>query len=153
MKKIEGILLRACGFTVLILLLFYLFAVATSFVDPAISFPTFVLILTFGFVISFSALVFEIKVLKLPFRIIIHYAALLIAFCAVFVYSGNLSAGGDAAIFTAVAIFTALYSVIFSVSYFLVRAIRAADNRLETKASAKKDSNKEKSPTYEPRYK
>lgn len=155
MKKIEGILLRACGFTVAILVIFYLFAVATSFVNPEIGFPTFLLILFFGFVISLSTLIFEIKALKYPFRILIHYAVLLIAFCVIFVNSGNLSAGGDAAIFTAVAIFTVLYALIFALTYLVLRAVRATDRRLET-ATRKKDaknSKKEKSSTYQPRYK
>lgn len=155
MKKIEGILLRACGFTVLILVLFYLFAVATSFVDPAIGFPTFLLILTFGFIISLSSLIFEIKTLKTPIKVAIHYVALLVAFCAVFIYSGKLTAGGDAAIFTAVAIFTALYAVIFAIAFSVMRTVRIADNKFEAKAKSgeKKEIKKEKTSTYQPRYK
>ena len=157
MKKIEGILLRGCGFAVAILALFYLFAVATSFVDPAISFPTFVLILAFGFIISLSTLIFEIKALKLPFKVLLHYAVLLVAFCAVFVHSGNLSSRGEAAIFAAVAIFTVLYAVIFAASYLIIRSVKAADKAIEAKTQRdkKKDekSDKEKPSTYQPRYK
>ena len=155
MKKIETILLRGCGFTILILTLFYLFAVATSFVDPEIGFPTFLLILTFGFIISLSTLIFEIKAMKLPFKILIHYATLLVAFSAVFVYSGNLATGGDAAIFTAVAIFTFLYALIFAISYFAARVVRVADKTLDSgnKAQKSKDAKKESSSTYQPRYK
>ena len=155
MKKIESILLRATGFTVAILFLFYLFAIATSFIDPLISFPTFMLILAFGFIISLSTLIFEIKSLKPIFRILIHYAVLLIAFCAVFVNSGNLSAGGDAAIFTAIAIFTVLYAVIFALTYLVLRSVKAADTKLDAKLESEKskDNKKEKTSTYEPRYK
>ena len=153
MKKIESILLRGCGFTILILTLFYLFGVATSFVDPAIAFPTFLLILMFGFIISLSNMIFEVKALKLPFKILIHYAVLLVAFCAVFVYSGNLSAGGDAAIFTAVAIFTFLYALVFAISYFAARIVRAADKTLDSGNKPQKNKDAEKPSTYQPRYK
>ena len=155
MKKIESILLRAAGFTVAILFLFYLFVIATSFTEPNIGFPTFMLILAFGFVISLSTLIFEIKPLKLPYKVLIHYATLLIAFCAIFVHSGNLSAGGDAAIFTAIAIYTVLYGIVFALTILITRTVKAADKQLDAKhkENATKENKKEKTSTYEPRYK
>ncbi len=155
MKKIEGILLRACGFAVAILILLYLFAVATSFIGPAIGFPMFLIILAFGLIISVANLIFSVKSIKLPFRVAIHFAVLLVAFCIIFVYSGNLTAGGDAAVFTAISIFIFLYALIFTLTYFIKRAISAADSRLEAtkRAAAEKGSEKEKKPGYQPRYK
>lgn len=150
MKKIENILLRGSAYTVLILVLFYLFAVLGQLVEPAITFPTFIIIVVFGFVISVCELVFCIKSLKTPIKVLIHYAVLLVAFCAIFIFSGNLDSKGPAAIFSAVVIFTFLYSLIFLIVYFARKGINAADKKIEK--HMKKTKKDEKKPEYKSLY-
>ena len=150
MKKLENILLRGTAYSVLILIIFYLFAIVGQLTEPAITFPTFVLIVAFGLIISASELVFSIKSLKTPLRVLIHYAALLAAFCAIFVFSGNLSADGPAAIFSAVVIFTFLYALVFVIVYFSRRAIRLADKKIGKQVE--KSRANDKKPEYKSLY-
>lgn len=131
MKKLEELLLRACGYTVLILTLFYLFAVVGDFVEAAIAFSTFALIFAFGIIISVAGLVFEIPTMRLIWKSLIHYGVLLISFTVIFIVAGKLSAGGIPTVFSAFIIFTFLYAVVFTIVYFARKALLAADVRLE----------------------
>ena len=152
MKKIENLLLRAAGYTVLILLLFYLFGLASDFTDAYISFPTFAIILSFGVIISFAGLIFNIKKLHMALRVLLHYIVLLIAFSIIFISNGNISSGGSGAIFVAVTVYTALYAVIFTISYLVTKTVRKADENIERKIKAelKKEA---KADRYKPLYK
>lgn len=152
MKKIENLLLRAAGYTVLILLMFYIFGLASDFTDAYINFQTFMLIFGFGVLISLAGLIFSVKKLILALRVLIHYVVLLVAFCVIFISTGNISSAGGGAIFTAVIIFTVLYGVIFGVSYGILLAVRKTDEKIDRKfkAEIKKEVKKDK---YLPLYK
>lgn len=148
MKKIEKTLLKGTAYSVLITVLFYLFAIIGQLSAPAITFPTFTLIVVFGCIISASELVFQIRNLKMSLKALIHYAVLLVAFCAIFVFSGNLSTEGPAAIFSAVIIFTFLYILILLIAYFVRKGVYYADKKIDKRtniASAKKKKTEYKS--------
>ena len=144
MKKIENLVLSACAFTVMILFLFYLFAVIGQFTEPTITFPTFLLIFGFSAIIAVTSMILRVERLKMFTRIAIHYASLLIAFTVVFLTSGNLASGGTPIVFSAVVVFTFLYGIIFTATYFICKGLRSADrkisNRQQKNATASKKS-------------
>lgn len=150
MKKIENLLLKACGYTLLILVLFYVVAMIGKLSAAAIDFPTFALIFVFGVIISAANLVLYTK-LKTVFKVLIHYAVLLISFSIIFILAGKLNTGGSSVIFTAIVVFTFLYGVIFAIAYFVRRAVISADKSLN-KLNEKKGGKNSKKP-YTPRYK
>ena len=136
MKKIENLLLHSTAYTVLILLIFYIFGAASDFTDAYISFPTFLTILGFGAIISVAGMIFSIKKIHLALRALIHYIVLLVAFCVIFITTGNISSGGQGAIFISVAIFTVFYFTIFAISLAVISAVRKADENIDKKIKA-----------------
>lgn len=133
MKKLENILLKASGFTILILMLFYMFALSGNLTPATIAFPTFLLIFFFGVIISVATMILGLKQIKLPIRLLIHYTALLVAFCSIFIASGNIQADSAAKIFSAVVIFTVLYALFFAIVYFIKRTVNLIDKKIDEK--------------------
>ena len=152
MKTIEKLLLKACGYTVLILGLFYLFGVLSAPGAALINAKTFLIILLFGFLISCAGLVLECKKIHMALRVLIHYIVLLISFYCVFITSGNIKADSAAKIFIAAAIFTLFYGIMFGFVYILRFVIKKSDQALEKK-NAKNVSKKAKTSSYKPLYK
>jgi len=133
MKRIENILLKACGYTVFFLLLFYVFGAVSKYTDQYIDIKTFLIILLFGFIISVAGFILTIEKIKIPLRILIHYVALFIAFYAVFIISGNLKTGGASVVFSAIVIFTFLYAIVFAAVFFVRKAVKKADAAINKK--------------------
>ena len=154
MRKINKIFLTGCGYAVLILTLFYAFAAISKFTSQSIAPGQFALILTFGFVISFAELLYNELKLKKIYRCLIHYAVLLVAFCFIFIASGNISTQRPYAVFVAIILYTVSYFAVWTIVHFVRKAINHADDRLETKANDVKDKNKsEKTKSgYKPLY-
>ena len=100
MRKLEKILLKSCSYTILILALFYTFAVVSKFTSAYIDFGTFAVIYLFGLIISLTDLVLSVERLRLVFRLLIHYAVLLTSFCIVFVVMGKISLKSAGAVFS-----------------------------------------------------
>ena len=150
MKRIENLLLKACGYTLLILTLFYLVALLGEFTVAAIDFHTFALIFVFGVIISAVSLILYVEKIKPIFRVLIHYATLLVSFFVIFLFAGKLNAGGSSVVFSAIIIFTVLYAVIFTITYLIRRAVISADKALDKKAVS--NAKKTKKP-YTPLYK
>lgn len=148
MKRFENILLKGCGFAILILTLFYIFALINDFNTATIEFSTFALILAFGMIISLTTMLLGLKKLSLPLRILIHYASLMLAFCLVFMASGNISADSPAKIFSAIIIFTFLYALLFGVVYFIKKAV----NTVDSKVNKRTKKNTEKKSEYKSLY-
>lgn len=148
MKKIEETILKACGFSVLILLLFFAFATSTNYPTAVINFSTFAVIVGFGFVISLASLVLQIQKVNLVIRFLIHYATLLIAFCAIFLSIGNIGTGSSSKVFVAIVLFTIFYFILLGISYLFKRISNFLDKRInskygtKTKAEAKKEAYK-----------
>ena len=142
MKKIESILLRGCGLTILILTLFYAFASYGKLANQGISFDVFALILIFGQIISFTTEILSMPRPVFAVRLIIHYASLLIAFCAVFIATGNIKADTPANIFSAVIIFTFLYAFFFGIVCLIRKLVRSLDKRVDGRKKSVKDEKK-----------
>ena len=151
MKTIENLLLKACGYTLSILFLFYLFGVISDFTNPYIDFKTFLTIFLFGALISVSELIFKIKKLHYVLKVLIHFVTLFTAFTVVFVFTGNISSKGPASIFSALIIFTFLYAVLFTAAYFIRKFVKKADSKIEANRKSRAPENKEKK--YQKLYK
>ncbi len=150
MKKLENLLLKACGYTIITMTLFYIVALIGKLTAAALDFPTFALIFLFGTVISLSGLILEIQTMRAVFRILIHYFVLLTAFFFVFLFTGKLGNTSMPLIFSALIIFTFLYALIFTITYFIKRAVNSADSFLSKKIT---DGKKGKKKPYTPLYK
>ena len=142
MKKIESILLRGCGLTILILTLFYAFASYGKLANQGIGFDVFALILIFGQIISFTTEILSMPRPAFAVRLIIHYASLLVAFCAVFIATGNIKADTPANIFSAVIIFTFLYAFFFGIVCLIRKLVRSLDKRVDGRKKSVKDEKK-----------
>lgn len=151
MRRINKLFLTGCGYAVLILTLFYIFAVVSKFVTQTIAPGQFALIVLFSFVISFAEFMYEILKVKKIYKMLIHYAVLLTVFYIVFVISGNISVQRPAAPFVAVIIFTILYFAIWIIVHFVRKGINKADDKLESKIKTKEKSQKSKE-KYKPLY-
>ena len=151
MKTIENILLKACGYTVFILTLFYLFGLLSEIGAAFINFSTFLTIALFGLLISLAELVFKIEKIHTALRVLIHYIVLLIAFNVIFIASGNLSANTTGQIFSAIIIFTVFYVIMFGLVYIFRRFIQKTDKCIDTKR-AKNNIDNRKENEYKPLY-
>ena len=150
MKRLERTLLAGCGYTVLILTLFYAFAAVSKFTSAAITFPTYLLITGFGFIISFAELMYNSLQLKNWIRGLIHYGVLLTAFIAIFIISGNIKSGRASAIFAAIILFTMLYFAFWGVIHLVKKTVTVADERIDAKAPKIKEAKPTKE--YKPLY-
>ena len=149
MKKLETVLLKACGYTIITAVLFDLVAMMGEFTKAALDFWTFLLIFTFGIIISAAGLIFEIRSMHKAVKVLLHYSVLLVAFFFIFLVAGKLGNAASSVIFSAIIVFTTLYAVIFAITYFIKKAINGADKLLSKSVEAGK---KEKKP-YTPLYK
>ena len=153
MRRINKLFLNGCGYAILILSLFYAFAVISKFTSQSIAPGQFLLILTFGFIISFAELMYEELKLGKLLKCIIHYAVLLVAFCLIFIVSGNIAVQRPAAIFGAIVIYTALYFAVYATVHFMRIAICRADDKLDKISDSKKaKANNSKKSTYKSLY-
>ena len=83
MRRINKIFLTGCGYAILILSLFYIFAAVSQFVSQSIAPGQFVLILSFGFIISLAEFMYEELKVKRIYKCLIHYGVLLVAFSTI----------------------------------------------------------------------
>ncbi len=119
MRLIKKFLLNACLYTVLILTLFYLFALISDMSESVISISKYFTILAFGAIISASVLIFETKISAF-YKYLINYGALLAAFCTLFLSSESGSNNVVARVFAAVVIFTIVYALVLLFRYFFI---------------------------------
>ena len=138
MKTIENIILKACGYTLTILFLFYLAGTIADFTNPYIDFKTFLFISLFGILISLAGLLLKIEKIHVSLRVLIHYVVLFVAFTVIFIISGNISKNGSAAIFSSLIIFTFFYALIFTASLFVQKFIKKADDSLDKKYASRR---------------
>ena len=151
MKILKNLISKTSGYTVFIITLFYLFCISTDYNDGYISFSTFGTIFLFGFIISLSELIFEIKKIHIVLRWLIHYFTLLIAFFAVFTSSGNIITHIIEDVFILVIVFSIFYAVMFAFVYIFRLIYRKIDNKIDL-AVSKKELSKSKDSTYKPLY-
>jgi hypothetical protein len=152
MKKLEKILLFGSSYCILILTVFYLFALISGFTSTDLSAKTFFLSLLFGMIISFMEEVYKALKIGTVFKIMIHYAVMLFAFCLIFVAGGNISASGGTSVFVAVVIFTVMYALFYVIIHYLRRGIKSIDEKIATPhKSGEKEA--KKTATYTSLYK
>ena len=152
MKNIEKVLLLGCGYTVLILAGFYLFALFAELASLSIAIDKFFLILLFGMVISVTEAVTAGIRLNKILRHIIRYAVLLSAFSVIILPSATLNVVDATFVFVAVIIFTVLYAF----GSLVVFAVRTGLNRIARTAKSATDKGQKKSAKtseYTPLYK
>lgn len=150
MRKIEKLFLTGCGYSLLILTLFYIFAAITKFINPAITPGQFALIVLFGFIISLAELLYSILKLKKVLKCFIHYAVLFVAFLVIFIISGNIASAKASGIFVAIIVYTFMYFSIYLIVNLIRKTINAADDKLDAKLPKE---NKTKKAEYKPLYK
>ena len=137
MKKIERLIERACGFTVLMALLIYLLGAFAGIQENGITLASFALILLFGIIISVANLVLTYDRFPIWLRICIHFSVLMLTFCIVFIGSGRITNTTQGSYFAAVIIFTFLYAVIATVTFLIKKLIQRADKAVDKRASHK----------------
>lgn len=148
MKRFENLILKACAYTVLIVVLFFLFTLATDFTEAAIKIGTFMLIFLFGSIISAANLILELVPSKRVYKVMIHYFTLLVAFTFIFIVSGRIVAAGVSAIFVAVVLFTFFYAIIFLIASLIKKSVTAADKKFDKKHPKKTVTKKEYKSLY-----
>jgi hypothetical protein len=146
MRRINKIFLTGCGYTVLILTLFYAFAAISNFISLAIAPKQFTLILTFGLLIALAEFMYEQLKLKTVYKCLIHYCVLLVAFCLIFIISGNISAKGSSAVFIAIILYTVLYFLIWTIVHFVRKLINKMDDKLDARTQKVEEAKKAKKP-------
>ena len=151
MRRINKLVLTACAYSILILSLFYIFAAVSQFVSKSIAPGQFALIVTFGFVISLAEFMYEELKVKKVLKCLVHYGVLLVAFCLIFIVSGNISVQRPSAVFGAIVIYTVLYFAVYAIVHFLRRAINKADDSLD-KRTAQKTVKTKKTNSYKSLY-
>ena len=150
MRRFHKLFLTGCGYTVLILALFYSFAAISNFVSPAITLGQFGLILASGLIISLAEFMYEQLRIKKAYKCLIHYFVLLVAFCLIFIISGKISAERPAAVFVAIILYTFLYFLILAIVHFSRKAIGRVDDKLDAKA--KKNTKQKNTKGYKSLY-
>lgn len=146
MRRINKIFLTGCGYTILILSLFYAFAAISELISPAIAPQQFSLILTFGLLIALAEFMYEQLKIKKVFKCLIHYCVLLVAFCFIFIMSGNISKKGPSTVFVAVILYSVLYFVIWTIVHFTRKVINAMDDKYEARNKKVQATKEEKKP-------
>jgi len=150
MRKIEKLFLTGCGYSVLILTLFYVFAAITEFVNPAITPGQFVVIVLFGIIIALAEFLYSILKVKKVLKCFIHYAVLFVTFLVIFIISGNIVSTKASGVFVAVIVYTFMYFSIWLIVNLVRKTISAADDKLDAKLPKE---NKTKNAKYKPLYK
>ena len=146
MKHIYKFILEACGLSVLITSIFFVFeGIASPEITPALPISRYFLILLFGFIIVGANFLFGIKNLHKLAALAIHYLTIFVAFLTVFVGFAGMTAKK---FFIYAVIFTILYAIIFAVVVCVRKLTTKADDRISSKAPTSK-----KSTEYKPRYK
>ena len=151
MRKIEKLFLTGCGYSVLILTLFYLFAALTKFVSPAITTAQFTIIVVFGMLISLAELLYNTLKIKKIARCFVHYAVLFIAFFVIFIIMGKTTSGKAPAIFVAIVLYTILYFTLWLIIHLIRKTISAVDDKIDSRAPKSKTQKETKE--YKPLYK
>ena len=117
MKTFEKLCLKACGYTVLLMCCFYLFAAIANLEGQYMPVSRFLTLLLYGFIISLAELIYNVLNLKKWQRGALHYVILLSSFLIVFIISGNLVIKGPASVFSAIILFTVAYFALWLLAF------------------------------------
>ena len=148
MSNKEKFIYHSATYTVVISILFFLFARIMKIDELSISFLRYFTIFAFSLVLSGSEFIFSINKLSGVFKHIIHYVTLCIAFFVIFLTVQNSSGEYQfriSTIFAAVIIFSVFYLVITILYLFVFKARK--NKPIATTKKEKKDT------SYKPRFK
>ena len=148
MKYIEKFLYHSAAYTVVISILFFIFAAISRVDELSISFSRYMLIFAFSLIISATEFIFSIKKLHVSLRYLIHYFVLCIGFFVVFL--SVRSAAGNAQ-FSAATVFAGI--IIFSLVYFLIVLALLLIKKVISKRTKGVDKKVGKATDYTPRFK
>ncbi len=146
MKKIEKFIKTACTYTVLMLVVLYLFALIMKLTDNGISFGKFALVLAFGVVLTGAEHIYKIKSIGKIWQTVLHYCILLFSFTVIFTWSKML--GKESDIFASFFVFTFLYFLAFGMIVLIKYLIKLSNKKGKSHSPT---SAKPKS-TYKPRF-
>ncbi len=128
MKHARRILCAGCIYTTAITLL--IFAVAALIgnaeglgTKSALGVGQYLLIMLFSFLIAGADTLLFLPTLRLPIRILLHYAVVLTGFLTVFSVAGNLKLDSGARIFVSVVLFSFFYAAVMAAVLSLARAL------------------------------
>lgn len=150
MKKIEGFILKSCGYTVLLLIILYIFLTAMSLTDSGVPVGRFLLMLGYGCLISAAELVYKALEIRKALKVLIHYSMLLAGFMVVYLTIRGVTGNIAASILVAIAIFTLLYALILGAVIGIKRLVGKADSELERRPDRPKK--KKETPEYHSLY-
>ncbi len=150
MKKIESFILKSCGYTVLLLLVLYIFLAAMGVTEQGVPIGRFLLMLGYGCLISGAELVYKALEVRKALKILIHYSMLLAGFMVVYLTIRGITGNIAASILIAVTIFTLLYALILGAVIGLKHLVSKADTELESRPDSPKK--KKEAPEYHSLY-
>ena len=147
MNKIEKTVLKTCGYTVLILTLFYTFVSLSDLPSTALPLHSYFLTLLFSGIVSLDDLLFDMVKAKKWIQVTVHYITLLVAFLIIFVLPGG-SVFGESGAIVAITCFTLLYALCAAL-VLLFRKLFGHKESEEIKSKSKKAKENEK---YTPHF-
>ena len=140
MKNIERFLTHACTYAILILTLLYGFTKLSGYHDTSIAFPSYFIVVTFGFVVSAAEWLLSIEKLHAPVRVLLHYLVLLACFSVMYIAIMKPNASG---IMMCIVFFSILYFVFFA---FINLIKKGLDKTFKTSGRKENCRVKEKTP-------
>lgn len=123
MSKLKTIIYRTGIYTVSLCLFLYVFALLIKYSNATIDIGGFLVILALSLVLSASQEVFTLPSLSYPIKVLVHFASMLLSFTVIYVTRSETT---PTKIFVAVIVFTILYAIIFTATYFIKRSINRA---------------------------
>lgn len=144
MKKLERLLLRGSGFSVLFLIIYYSIAAMMSFDDVTVGAGRFFTVLLFGYLLAMADFVFSGLSINVWLKRLGIYAVSAAAFVFIFIVGGGLGTSA-AKIFAAIIIFTAIYAIGLAVILLIRRTLRGAEAKSKKRNEPEKKKN-EKNP-------
>lgn len=124
--KIEKFVYHTCAYSVIISVIFYIFAMLSGIQGLTMSFGRFALIIAFSAITTLAESLLYIKKVKKPIAIFLHFISLFVAFFVVFIAVNN-KGFMPSFIFSSLAIFTIIY-VLILLSSMLLRKIKLKQN-------------------------
>lgn len=140
-NSFKNFIYHACGYSVLITLIFYAFAALSGFEEALMSFSRFALIVAFSLVISASELIFTIQKLKRVFCYLIHFTLLYLGFFVIFILISE-NKFRPSFILSSFIIFSALYLLITVVIFATNKGLKKSE--IQRKSSSKNSSSNSK---------
>ena len=152
MKKIEGFILRSCGYTVLLALIVYAFLGIIGIGGEGITIVKFLVILGYGFLISCAGALYASLPIHKAYRAILHYLLLLGGFIVLYLTSGAAKSVTASRVFIAIVLFTILYAASLGLIKLVKHMVKKADSKVDLRTNSKAKNTPAKKSAYKPRF-